>query len=155
MISQLQSFTHNSSEFLRREQDLLLHGSGLPTLRTAMAGRPVVVVTDPRELAARRKDLKPFLREQRPVLVGVDAGADALLAAGHQPHVVVVTASARPAQREGRPRGPGRRRSSSSRGAPGRRGDASSGSAPARYASRPRPPPRTPPCYWPTPPRPA
>jgi len=96
MISQLQSFTHNSSEFLRREQDLLLHGSGLPTLRTAMAGRPVVVVTDPRELAARRKDLKSFLREQRPVLVGVDAGADALLAAGHQPHVVVVTASADP-----------------------------------------------------------
>ena len=33
MVSQLQSFTHNSSEFLRREQDLLLHGSGLPTLR--------------------------------------------------------------------------------------------------------------------------
>jgi uncharacterized membrane-anchored protein len=78
MISQLQSFTHHSSEFLRREQDLLLHGSGLPTLRTAIAGRPVVVVSDPRELAARRKDLKPFLREQRPVLVGVDESDTAL-----------------------------------------------------------------------------
>jgi uncharacterized membrane-anchored protein len=96
LSAQLESFTHNSTEFLRREQDLLLHGSGLPTLRTAMAARPVVVVSDPRELAARRKDLKAFLREQRPVLVGVDAGADALLAAGHQPHVVVVTASADP-----------------------------------------------------------
>jgi uncharacterized membrane-anchored protein len=96
MVSQLQSFTHNSSEFLRREQDLLLHGAGLPSLRTAMAGKPVVVVSDAHELQARRKDLKPFLREQHPVLVGVDAGADALEQAGHQPHVVVLTAGAEP-----------------------------------------------------------
>jgi uncharacterized membrane-anchored protein len=93
MVSQLQSFTHNSSEFLRREQDLLLHGTGLPTLRTSMTGRPVVVVSDPHELASHRKGLKPFLKEQDPVLVGVDAGADALVTAGFKPDVVVVTAS--------------------------------------------------------------
>jgi uncharacterized membrane-anchored protein len=96
MVSQLQTFTHTSSELLRREQDLLLHGAGFPTLTSRMAGRPVVVVSDPRELDARRKALRPFLREQRPVLVGVDAGADALLAAGYKPHVVVVSASAEP-----------------------------------------------------------
>ena len=96
MVSQLQSFTHNSSEFLRREQDLLLHGVGLPTLRTSMTGRPVVVVSDPHELAARRKGLKPFLNEQDPVLVGVDAGADALVTAGFKPDVVVVTACVEP-----------------------------------------------------------
>jgi uncharacterized membrane-anchored protein len=96
MISQLQSFTHNSSEFLRREQDLLLHGIGLPTLRTAMADRPVVVVADAKDLQSLHKRLRPFLREQDPVLVGVDAGADALLAAGHRPHVVVVTAGQEP-----------------------------------------------------------
>jgi uncharacterized membrane-anchored protein len=93
MTAQLQSFTHNSSEFLRREQGLLLHGSGLPTLRTSMAGRPVMVVSDPHELATRRRSLRPFIREQDPVLVGVDSGADALVSAGLKPHVVVVTAS--------------------------------------------------------------
>jgi uncharacterized membrane-anchored protein len=92
MVSQLQSFTHNSGEFLRREQDLLLHGIGLPTLRTSIAGRAVVVVADGQELRRLAKRLKPFLREQDPVLVGVGAGADALLAAGHRPHVVVVAA---------------------------------------------------------------
>ena len=50
--------THNSAEFLRREQDLLLHGHGLPRLRTAIAGRPVVVVgqgpDDAAELRAHR-----------------------------------------------------------------------------------------------------
>jgi uncharacterized membrane-anchored protein len=93
MASQLQSFTHNTSEFLRREQDLLLHGTGLPTLGTAMTGRPVVIVSDPHELAVRRKSLKAFLKEQHPVLVGVDAGADALVTAGLEPDVVVVTAA--------------------------------------------------------------
>ena len=34
--------------------------------------------------------LRRFIREQRPVLVGVDAGADALLSAGHRPDIVVV-----------------------------------------------------------------
>ena len=58
MVSQLQSFTHNSSEFLRREQDLLLHGTGLPTLRTAMAGRPVVVVSDRTSWTPIRKRLQ-------------------------------------------------------------------------------------------------
>jgi uncharacterized membrane-anchored protein len=61
-----------------------------------MADRPVVVVADAHQLAARRKQLRPFLREQRPVLVGVDAGADALLAAGYRPDVVVVSATAEP-----------------------------------------------------------
>ena len=96
MLSQLQSFTHNSSELLRREQDLLLHGSGLPALQTSLARRPVVLVSDAHELAVRRKGLKPFLREQDPVLIGVDEGADALVEAGFGPHVVVVTALAEP-----------------------------------------------------------
>ena len=43
LSAQLESFTHNSTEFLRREQDLLLHGHGVPRTATEMAGRPVVV----------------------------------------------------------------------------------------------------------------
>ena len=37
------------------------------------------------------KAIRRFVKEARPVLVGVDGGADALLAAGHTPDVVVVT----------------------------------------------------------------
>ncbi|MEO6510771.1 MAG: putative cytokinetic ring protein SteA [Nocardioides sp.] len=96
MVAQLQTFTHTSSEFLRREQDLLLHGIGLPELRTRLAGCPVVVVADARQLVAQRKRLKAFFTEQHPVLVGVDAGADALLDAGYRPQVVVVSAGAEP-----------------------------------------------------------
>lgn len=99
--AQLESFAHNSTEFLRREQDLLLHGRGVPRLRTRLAGRPVVVaVTGPdhrEELAALRR----YLREQHPVLIGVDAGAEALRAIGRKPDVVVLSSpmAADPADR--------------------------------------------------------
>lgn len=90
LSTQLQSFTHNTTEFLRREQDLLLHGQGAPELRTRLDGRPVVVVVRGYDYRADLRRLKGYIREQRPVLIGVDAGADALLEAGHRPDIVVV-----------------------------------------------------------------
>jgi uncharacterized membrane-anchored protein len=90
LSSQLQSFTHNTTEFLRREQDLLLHGEGIPSLRTLVAGRPVVVVVRGYDYREDLRRLRRFIKEQAPVLVGVDAGADALLDAGHRPDIVVV-----------------------------------------------------------------
>lgn len=91
LSAQLESFTHNSTEFLRREQDLLLHGHGVPRTSTDMAGRPVVVTVRSHGWQDELRGIKPFVREQRPVLVGVDHGADALLEAGHRPDVVVVS----------------------------------------------------------------
>lgn len=90
LSTQLQSFTHNTTEFLRREQDLLLHGQGAPTTKTKLAGRPVVIVVRGYDYREDLKRLRRYIREQRPVLIGVDAGADVLLAAGHRPDVVVV-----------------------------------------------------------------
>ena len=91
LSAQLESFTHNSTEFLRREQDLLLHGHGVPRTATDMSGRPVVVTVRSHGWQDELRGIKPFVREQRPVLVGVDHGADALVAAGHRPDVVVVS----------------------------------------------------------------
>lgn len=91
LSAQLESFTHNSTEFLRREQDLLLHGHGVPRSATDMAGRPVVVAVRSHGWQDELRGIKPFVREQRPVLVGVDHGADALAEAGHRPDVVVVS----------------------------------------------------------------
>ena len=90
LSTQLQSFTHNTTEFLRREQELLLHGQGVPETKTVLHGRPVVVVVRGYDYREDLRGLKRFIREQRPVLVGVDAGADALIAAGHRPDIVVV-----------------------------------------------------------------
>ena len=87
---QLDTLTHNTSEFLRREQELLLDGRGLPELTTRLAGRPVVVVgvVDHADLQA----VGPFVREQAPVILAVGAAADDLLGLSWAPDVVVVTA---------------------------------------------------------------
>ncbi len=90
LAAQLESFTHNSTEFLRREQDLLLHGHGVPRTATDMAERPVVVAVRSHGWEEELRGIKPFVREQRPVLIGVDRGADALASAGHRPDVVVL-----------------------------------------------------------------
>jgi uncharacterized membrane-anchored protein len=90
LSTQLQSFTHNTTEFLRREQDLLLHGQGVPEIRTVLRGRPVVVVVRGYDYREDLRRLDRFIKEQKPVLVGVDAGADAILAARHRPDIVVV-----------------------------------------------------------------
>lgn len=94
LVSQLETFTYTSAEFLRREQDLLLHGTGLPRLGSRIAGRAVVVVVRGHDHERELELIGPFLREQQPVLVGVGGGADVLRAAGLQPDVVVVDAGA-------------------------------------------------------------
>ena len=94
LITQLETFTHSSTEFLRREQDLLLHGQGLPRLNTRTAGRAVVVVVRGHDHERELDLIRPFLREQEPVLIGVGGGAEVLRAAGFTPDVVVLDAGA-------------------------------------------------------------
>src|SRR5918993_4138653 len=91
LAAQLESFTHNTTAFLRREQDLLLHGHGVPRTSTEIAGRPVVVAVRSHGWEDELRGIRPFVREQRPILIGVDRGADALAGAGHRPDIVVVT----------------------------------------------------------------
>jgi uncharacterized membrane-anchored protein len=94
LATQLEMFTHNTTEFLRREEDVLLHGRGVPRLATRVAGRPVVVVVRGHEFESELERIRVFLREQHPVLIGVGRGADVLRAAGLRPDVVVVDATA-------------------------------------------------------------
>lgn len=77
MGSQLDTLAHTASEFLRREESVLLHGAGLPELRAGLAGRTVVVVGAQASAADLRR-LRSFLREERPVVIGVDGGAELL-----------------------------------------------------------------------------
>lgn len=90
LATQLQNLTHHTTELLRREEDLLLHGLGLPALEVRMAGRPVVVVVRDFDHERDLRRLRRFIKEQHPVLIGVDAGADTLLAARLRPDVLVL-----------------------------------------------------------------
>lgn len=92
LAAQLEAFSANTTEFMGRERAMLLDGVGVPGLETAMNGRTVLVVAGGADRAEELKSLKHFVREERPVLVGVGGGAAALRTAGFTPAVVVGTA---------------------------------------------------------------
>ncbi|MCD2261996.1 hypothetical protein K3888_04720 [Dietzia aurantiaca] len=84
----------NSTEFLSIEHQLLLDGEGLPEIDVDFVDRHVVVVTGSEASKEQLADLKPFIREYRPVLVGVDGGAELLRAAKLTADLVVATPTA-------------------------------------------------------------
>jgi uncharacterized membrane-anchored protein len=89
LASQLEAFAVNTADFMTRERSLLLDGVGIPDVRTKFTGRHVVVVVRGHDHERDLKRLKHYIREYKPVLIGVDGGADALLEAGHRPHLIV------------------------------------------------------------------
>lgn len=93
LTHQLEAFAANTIEFMRRERSLLLDGHGVPEVDVALDGRPVLVVAAGFELLAVLKQLKAYIKEYRPVLIGVGAGADALLNARHRPDLIVADPS--------------------------------------------------------------
>jgi uncharacterized membrane-anchored protein len=86
---QLELFAANTMEYLRRERELLLDGVGLPETRTPMRGRHCLIVVRGNDYRDDLFVLRPYIRQFRPVLIGVDGGADALIEAGYTPHVIV------------------------------------------------------------------
>jgi uncharacterized membrane-anchored protein len=89
MSTQLEAFSANTIEFLRRERTLILDGVGVPDVRVSLRDRHVLVVAPGKGHAADLRALKKYIAEHRPVLVGVDAGADALRELGYQPDIIV------------------------------------------------------------------
>ena len=89
MSAQLEAFAENTMDYLRRERDLLFDGIGIPELRTRMEGRHVLIVVRGYNYRTDLSALRPYIREYRPILMGVDGGADALLDAGYRPDIVV------------------------------------------------------------------
>ncbi len=86
---QLESFAANTMDYLRRERELLLDGVGVPDIDTRIDGRQVLIVVRGYHYKEDLVTLRPYIREYRPVLIGVDGGADAILEAGWRPDMIV------------------------------------------------------------------
>ena len=89
IAAQIEAFAANTMDFLLREQHLLFDGVDLPDMRTRIRGRQVLVVVRGPSHREDLATLRPYIREHRPVLIGVDGGADALREAGYRPDLIV------------------------------------------------------------------
>jgi uncharacterized membrane-anchored protein len=89
MSAQLEAFSANTIEFLRRERTMILDGVGVPDLFVTMKDREVLVVAPGLDHVDELRTLKRYIKEHRPILIGVESGADTLRAAGYKPQVIV------------------------------------------------------------------
>jgi uncharacterized membrane-anchored protein len=89
LADQFESFAQNTIEFMARERDLLFGGAGLPELDHDLSGRHALVVVRGYNYKEDLAVLRPYIKELRPVLIGVDGGADALLEHGYRPHLIL------------------------------------------------------------------
>ncbi|TFV59043.1 UNVERIFIED_ORG: hypothetical protein E4P37_19795 [Bacillus sp. AZ43] len=89
LSTQLEAFATNTMEYMKRERALLLDGVGVPDVATQIEGRHVLVVVRGYDYKEDLHALRAYIRDYRPVLIGVDGGADALREAGYQPDMIV------------------------------------------------------------------
>ena len=89
MSAQLEAFAANAIEYMKRERSLLLDGVGIPEVNTEIEDRQVLLVAASADTAKELKKLRKYIADYRPVLVGVDAGADALREAGYEPDLIL------------------------------------------------------------------
>ncbi|MFF0311720.1 putative cytokinetic ring protein SteA [Streptosporangium sp. NPDC004379] len=90
LTTQIEAFATNTMEYIQRERDLLIEGVGVPeAVHTSMEDRHVLIVVRGYHYKEDIAVLRPYIREYRPVMIGVDGGADALIEAGYLPDVIV------------------------------------------------------------------
>ncbi len=85
----LSLFIDNTLAYASQEKALFLEPLRPIPLRTKIANRHVVVVARGKHYKEDLHTLASYIRECRPVLIGVDGGADALLQFGYVPHLII------------------------------------------------------------------
>ena len=86
---QLKAFATNTMEYVEKEQDLIFDGVGVPDVSTTFEGRHVLVVVRGYRYKEDLAALRPYIREYKPIMIGVDGGADAILEEGLPLHMIV------------------------------------------------------------------
>jgi uncharacterized membrane-anchored protein len=89
LAERFDDFARNTLDYMQRERDLLFGGEGMPDLDHVLAGRHVLVVVRGTNFREDLAALSAYIGDVKPVIVGVDGGADALLEQGYRPEIVI------------------------------------------------------------------
>ena len=82
-------FAANTAAHVREEGDLLAGDIELPRTRTRFRDRHVLIVVRGTTYRRDLRTLRAYIHDVRPLLVGVDGGADAILEEGLTPDVIL------------------------------------------------------------------
>lgn len=86
--AELQAFVRNTLSYIEHERSLLFEATALPEFQLDLRDRHVLVVVRGEGARQDLATIKGYIRDRKPVLVGVDGGADLLIAQGHCPQII-------------------------------------------------------------------
>ncbi len=88
--AELEKFARNTLQYLEADKDLLLDPTDVPALRKVkLTGRHALVVVRGVGYKDDLALLRNYLEGVRPVVIAVDGGADAVLALGRRPDIIL------------------------------------------------------------------
>jgi uncharacterized membrane-anchored protein len=82
-------FARNTVEHIQEEGELLTGRLNFPSTRTVFRDRQVLIVVRGPTYRRDLRTLRDYIRDTKPLLVGVDGGADAILEAGLKPDMIL------------------------------------------------------------------
>ena len=86
--TELKSFVENTLSYVNDEQGLLYQSINIPELCTEIKDRPVVIVVRGENARIDLTAIRGYIRNIKPVIIGVDGGADLLLEQSIKPHII-------------------------------------------------------------------
>ncbi|MDF5819733.1 putative cytokinetic ring protein SteA [Corynebacterium felinum] len=89
LVDYMEAFFGNTIQFIHSESPLLIDGLGVPDVAHELLGKKVLVVSPGVGHKEQVKNLRHFIREYEPVIVGVDSAADSLVELGYKPDFIV------------------------------------------------------------------
>ena len=86
---ELDRFIDNTIDYAKKEKGLILGDVKIPMMNTDYKNKHVLVVVRGQDYKQDLSTILSYIEDMKPVLVGVDGGADALLEFGYTPDVIV------------------------------------------------------------------
>lgn len=87
--NELECFAENTLSYVTKEKSLLLDPAALPEIKANINNRHVLIVVRGESYKEDLAIIKTYIRDVKPVLIGVDGGADALIEIGLKPDIII------------------------------------------------------------------
>jgi uncharacterized membrane-anchored protein len=89
VAGELTRFVENTMSYVKEEQSLLYESCPLPDLRTKIRGRHCLIIVRGAGARGDLRAIRSYIAAVKPVLIGVDGGADLLLQERYRPDIVI------------------------------------------------------------------
>jgi len=85
----LDYFVQNTLKFARKEKELILGKLNIPELKTKIEGKHVLIVVRGKNYKKDLRAISSYIKEVKPILIGVDGGGDALRELGFHCQIII------------------------------------------------------------------